>query len=496
MKYLSLASGFTFQSASTSKTLQHAFLRYSDLLFGVHGDPTSDGAVSQLTVKLGSEDETLQQDTDESYTLDIGTDGSASISAPNVYGAMHGLETFSQLIFFNFSSKQYELPDVHIEDAPRFGFRGVLIDTSRHYEPLRGLRQLVDSLAFAKMNVLHWHAVDAQSFPLEVPSYPKLSDGAYNPAAKYTKEEMAEFVEYARQRGVRVMIEFDGPGHSYSWGVGYPQLLPTGWNVSKTCANQCPPVADNPCNVPLDPSNNFTYQVLEGLYRDMTGGSQGQGIFFEDLMHLGGDEVDSNCWALSPEIAAFMKAMNYTTYDQVYMYFVQHAHQLAISMGRSPVCWEEVFNHFGTQLDKRTVVHIWLSAATLAKVVAAGYRTIFSNNGDWYLDHLDTTWQHMYSVDPTAGVTNTTQLELIIGGEACMWGETVDISDMLQTVWPRAAAVAERLWSPAASTTDPSQAESRFAWFRCLMNDRGIAAAPHSLGGRAAPPGPGDCYQQ
>ena len=126
-----------------------------------------------------------------------------------------------------------------------------------------------------------------------------------------------------------------------------------------------------------------------GLWGEVTGNVSGGGIFPDNFLHLGGDEVDTSCWSSTPRIQEWMSAQNLTA-DQAYMQIVEKAHNIASSQGRHPINWEEVFLHFGSKLDKATVIHIWLDHATLARVVAAGYRGILSNFDVWYLDHLDT----------------------------------------------------------------------------------------------------------
>ena len=135
------------------------------------------------------------------------------------YGALRALETFSQLVTFDFDRGAYVVPGVpwRIHDAPRFAHRGLMIDTARHYQPLASIRKVVDSLPYAKLNVLHWHMVDTQSFPFEVKSHPKLWTAAYAPSQRYTQADVASIVEYARLRGVRAIVEFDMPGHAQSW---------------------------------------------------------------------------------------------------------------------------------------------------------------------------------------------------------------------------------------------------------------------------------------
>ena len=190
-----------------------------------------EGDLSALQVYVDDADESHPQlGTDESYTLSIST--TAELHAKTVYGALRGLETFSQLVQFDFETETYQIAScpISISDAPRFPHRGLMIDTARHFEPLSAIRGIIDSLPFAKINVLHWHLVDTQSFPFHSESNPKLWDGAYDAQSRYTHGDIEAIVEYARLRGVRVMPEFDMPGHAQSWCVGYPELCP-----SKAC---------------------------------------------------------------------------------------------------------------------------------------------------------------------------------------------------------------------------------------------------------------------
>jgi hexosaminidase len=138
--------------------------------------------------------------------------------------------------------------------------------------------------------------------------------------------------------------------------VGYPDV--------------CPSVT---CNTPLDPSTNNIFDLMTGLWSEVTGNASSKGIFPDNYIHLGGDEVSTDCWSSTPRIQAWMTQKGFTP-DQTYMYIVEQAHNIVSSMGRHPINWEEVFNHFGSKLDKATIIHIWLDHATLAKVVAAGYQ--------------------------------------------------------------------------------------------------------------------------
>jgi len=215
------------------------------------------------------------------------------------------------------------------------------------------------------------------------------------------------------------------------------------------------------------------------------------------MIHLGGDEVEYDCWESSTEIAAWQKEQGFTGSEETYEYFVKESAAIARSLNRTPIQWVEVFEHFGSALDTNTIVHVWKEKSTLDSVVSAGYRALLSDQDLWYLDHLATSWEDMYNNEPTSGLSPNADASLILGGETCMWGETVDRSDIENTIWPRAAAVAERLWTPLEQMQTTDEAVDRLETFRCLLTQRGVAAAPvlNKLA-RNAPRGPGSCYAQ
>ncbi|XP_074329218.1 beta-hexosaminidase 3 [Apium graveolens] len=470
--------------ADASGILKDGFTRLVDIIKAAHvidyNNPgsSSSSILHGIHVIVASPNDELQYGVDESYNLDVpvpGKAGFALLKAETIYGALHGLQTFSQLCHFNFSMRAVEVGQVPwtISDEPRFSYRGLLIDTSRHYLPLPVIKKVIDSMAYAKLNVLHWHIVDSQSFPLEIPSYPKLWNGAYSIEERYTVADATEIVRYAQRRGINVLSELDVPGHARSWGFGYPSLWPS-----------------DKCMEPLDVSNEFTFKLIDGVLSDFSK------IFKYKFVHLGGDEVDTHCWRKTSHVRKWLKKKGMNGTD-AYEYFVLRAQKIALSHGYEVVNWEETFNHFGSKLDRKTVVHNWLGGGVAERVVAAGLRCIVSNQDKWYLDHLDTTWQDFYSYEPLTNITSPTKQKLVIGGEVCMWGETIDGSDIEQTIWPRAAAAAERLWSSSHQIAkDAQDAYARLSHFRCLLNQRGVAAAPVVGYGRMAPDGPGSCYMQ
>lgn len=213
---------------------------------------------------------------------------------------------------------------------------------------------------------------------------------------------------------------------------------------------------------------------------------------------MGGDEVNTDCWETVPHVKQWLLDQNMTTKD-AYEYFVLRAQEIAISKNWIPVNWEETFINFEKGLNPRTIVHNWLRGGICPKAVGDGFRCIFSDQGVWYLDHLDVPWDRAYRADPLEGISDSSQQKLIIGGEVCMWGETADASNVQQTIWPRAATAAERLWSKneTVSGNITLSVLPRLSYFRCLLNRRGVEAAPvKNMYARSPPTGPGSCYDQ
>ncbi|RZC83982.1 hypothetical protein C5167_046768 [Papaver somniferum] len=466
--------------------VSEGFQRYREIIFKHHSRKKSGVLydVNKLKIIVNSDNETLNLNVDESYSLFITAENGssiiqgASIEANTVFGALRGLETFGQLCSFDYGTKSVQVYKApwYIQDEPKFVFRGLLLDTSRHFLPIDVIKQVIESMSYAKLNVLHWHIIDEQSFPLEVPSHPYLWKGSYTKFERYTVEDAYDIVDFAKMRGINVMAEIDVPGHAESWGRGYPELWP-----SETCRE------------PLDVTKNFTFDVVSSILADM------RKIFPFELFHLGGDEVNTDCWSSTPHVKQWLQEHNMTTKD-AYQYFVLRAQEIAISKNWTPVNWEETYNSFKGNLNPRTVVHNWLGPGVCPKAAADGFRCIYSNQGVWYLDHLDVPWEDVYKSEPLEGISDGSHKKLVLGGEVCMWGETADSSDVQQTIWPRAAAAAERMWSSRDMTSARNMSSTvlpRLEYFRCLLNRRGVPAAPvNSYYARRPPVGPGSCYLQ
>jgi len=387
---------------------------------------------AKLTVRVQAASKAVQAlDEDESYRLTVGIAG-AEIAAPNPLGAMHGLETFYQLIANG--DDGWAAPGVAIDDRPRFAWRGLHIDVSRHFIPLDVIRRNLDGMAAAKLNVFHWHLSDDQGFRMESKLYPKLqgmgSDGLF-----YTQDEVRGIVEYARDRGIRVVPEFDIPGHATSWLVGYPELAaaPGPFQIIRTWGVYDPA---------MDPANPAVYTFLDGFIGEMAA------LFPDAYFHIGGDEVNGKEWAANKtDIPAFMQAHGFKTQHDLQAYFNRQVEKIVTKYGKRMEGWDEILN---PALPKDIVIQSWRGAKSLADAARQGYSGILSSG--YYLDHIETSGK-LYLVDPLgdqADSLNAADKQHVLGGEVCMWSEYISAANIDTRIWPRTAAIAERFWSPAS----------------------------------------------
>ncbi|CAE7534192.1 hexb2 [Symbiodinium natans] len=435
---------YRFEAITTPAELLKAFKRYRPLFFPRTSTPLPAAVDAGLVVNVRDDQADLALGVNESYNLDVNIDGTAVITAETVWGALRGLETLSQLIVFNFTTGQYSISGLplHIEDAPRFPHRGLLIDSGRHFEPVAQVKALLDSMQYAKFNVLHWHLTEDQSFPIASRSFPELPQhGAYSDQEQYTWQDISEVVQYARDRGIRVIPEFDMPGHSSSWRNSHPEIFAEGC-LSETSRGA------------FDPANRATFAFLLAALKDWT-----SGMFVDGFVHLGSDEVPSDCWNNTKDLA-WMRSQGLANFTEVFDYFVNQMVLMAKKLGKQTILWDEAF--MSAKPPKEAVIQNWHDSKLMQQIVNAGYRALLSNG--WYLDHLKTTWESMYAMDPQFNISQD-KAHLVLGGEGCMWGETVDPSDMESTIWPRAAAIAERLWSSAGANST-EEAEPRLLAFR------------------------------
>ncbi len=421
----------------SNRQLTNAVSQFTARVSRQTGIPITGGGRPALIIECraaGPDYPTLGED--ESYQLDV-TPEIARLSAPSVVGALRGLHTFSQLIALD--SQSFFVPAIHIDDRPRFPWRGLMLDVSRHWMPMSVVLRNLDAMAAVKLNVFHWHLSDDQGFRVESKVYPKLqqlgSDGEF-----YTQAEVRDVIRYARDLGIRVVPEFDIPGHTTSWFVGYPELasVPKSYQAERKWGIFEPT---------LDVSREEVYTFLEGLLGEMAA------LFPDPYFHIGGDEVLDREWRENPAIQAFSKQNGIGNSLELHAYFNRRVQKILTKYGKKMIGWDEVL---APGLTKDVVIQSWRGQKSLRDAALKGYSGILSYG--YYLDHVNPAAFH-YQVDPLgaeAKELNREQAALILGGEACMWTEYVNEETVDSRLWPRAAVIAERLWSPANITDSES----------------------------------------
>ncbi|KAF9435684.1 hypothetical protein BGZ76_005753 [Entomortierella beljakovae] len=454
----------------------------------------------------------------------------AVIKAETQWGAIHGLSTFSQLVVAvnNPSSPNskvtadnplenlLEIPNVPwlIEDEPRFPHRGILLDTSRNYYPVKTIIKTLDAMALVKLNVFHWHVLDQQTYPLVSKAYPELSaKGAQRPDFIYSEKDVAYIIQHAQERGIRVIPEFDAPGHAASWGRSFPNLT--------VCLDAQPHdmYAAEPPAGQLDPLEPFTYKVLDTLIKEWSA------QFPDKQVHIGGDEISYNCWKSSERLKDYIdhpnhrqqyedtlppsievsgpentmrrtKAGSQTGEDRLLEVYLNRSLEMYLDQGKRPIIWEEIALEHNVLLPDSAIVQVWKNAANAKRVVEQGRPIILSSAEYWYLDcgagqwligsqgksWCDfSNWQRVYSYALTESLTEEQQ-KLLYGGEICMWSEQTDSSNLDSNMWPRSAAAAEVLWSGGTDSHGNNRplihAAHRLAVVRDKLVEMGVAAAP------------------
>ena len=367
---------------------------------------------------------------DEAYRLTVSPDG-ARLEAPTELGALRGLQTVLQLL--EAEGRRPRFPAVRVEDRPRFPWRGLMLDVSRHFLPVSTILRNVEAMARLKLNVLHLHLTDDQGFRVESSRWPDLhrkgSDGRY-----FTHAQIREIVAFAADRGIRVVPEFDVPGHATSWFVGHPELaaspgpyqLERGFGIFRAA---------------FDPSREETYRFLGSFLEEMAE------LFPDEYVHLGGDEVKGGSWRDEPRIRAYMEEEGLEGPAALQAHFLERVTEGLREMGKTPVIWEGL----AAELPRETVVQAWKGRRALDRAVRRGQPALLSRG--YYLDLMRPAERH-YRVDPLPirRRLSPEERDRVLGGEAAMWSEHVDHRTVDSRVWPRAAAVAERLWSPARVT--------------------------------------------
>ena len=486
-------------AAGETPTMTAIVKRYTRLVL-LHGAPAaaakaagSDGGtvaavLQQCSVSVASTADALSLGMDESYTLDL--DGaSCHIRAPTFVGAMYGLETLSQLVLSEGGARggggggarggsgggggggasyRVEQAPWHIEDAPRFPFRGLMVDTARHYLPLNALRRQIDAMSFSKLNVLHWHMVDAQSYPFASLALPKLSMGAFAPAFTYSPGDVKAVVEYARVRGVQVLVEVDMPGHNYALGIGYPELI-------VNCSKMYPLETEFWCSSFALYRGEAVYDFVGALLAELAA------LLPNALFHVGGDEVQYQCWDTDPRMVSYLRNRSMSQTD-LYKEFETRVFAILAKIGKRPMFWNSVYDA-GVAIPAGAVVHSYQGGTgAIAAIAKAGHQVVSSGLKGYYVAS-QASWQSIFAEELMPGNLTAAEQARVLGGASAMWGETMDDSDIDSIVWPDTAAVAERLWSSPKSAQNPDAYDSgkaalRLIPHRCRLYQRGIRAKP------------------
>ncbi|HFQ5014086.1 TPA: beta-N-acetylhexosaminidase [Vibrio vulnificus] len=329
-------------------------------------------------------------DSDESYQLKV-ANGKILLSSTEPYGAFHGLETLLQLV--STDANGYFVPAVAISDAPRFKWRGVSYDTARHYIELPVILRQLDAMASAKMNVFHWHIWDDQGIRIQLENYPRLwqatADGDF-----YSKDEIRQVVEYARNLGIRVIPEISLPGHASGVAHAYPELMSglgeqsypqqRGWGVFEPL---------------MDPTNPELYTMLASVFDEVVE------LFPDEYFHIGGDEPNYQQWRDNPKIQAFIKQHQLDGERGLQSYLNSRVEQMLHQRGKKITGWDEIWHK---DLPKSVVIQSWQGHDSIGRAAKEGYQGILSTG--YYLDQPQPTSYH-YRNDPMPkGITVDDQL--------------------------------------------------------------------------------------
>jgi len=410
---------------------------------GIFFQGEAQASPASFTIKTGGASNPVQQlGEDESYRLDISTTH-VQLTAANPLGVLRGLQTFLQLV--KITPQGFGVPVAAIDDQPRFPWRGLMLDAGRHFMPVPVIERNLDGMEAVKLNVFHWHLSDNQGFRVESRQFPLLhekgSGGLY-----YTQKQVGEVIQYARERGIRVVPEFDMPCHTTSWFIGYPQLasgagpyqLETRWGVFDPA---------------MDPTRESTYQFLDKFLGEMTA------LFPDAYFHIGGDECNEKEWDANPQIKAFMTAHGLQNDAALQSYFTARVQKLVAGHHKIMEGWDEVLQ---PDTPHDVVIQSWRGPSALAEAARKGNRAMLS--AGYYIDLNQSAAEH-YLADPLAGDGASLTVEQkarVLGGEATMWSEFVTPENVDSRIWPRTAAIAERLWSPQ-ETRDVRSMYSRLA---------------------------------
>jgi hexosaminidase len=380
----------------------------------------------------------------EAYSLAVSPDG-IRIRASTAAGAFWAVQTLRQLlppdVERGAAESPLRVPAVTITDAPRFAWRGSLVDVGRHYLPPAFIKRFIDLLALHKMNVLHWHLTEDQGWRLEIKRYPRLTSvGAWrteNDGTRYggfyTQAEVRDIVDYARWRQVTVVPEIEMPGHASAALVAYPELsctgetkaVPTTWGVFE----------DVFC-----PGKEETFQFLQSVLDEV------MALFPSKVIHIGGDEVPKAHWKACPHCQQRMKAEGLRDENELQSYFIRRIGDYVRSKGREITGWDEILEG---GLPAGTTVQVWRDVEHTRTSVRLGARVVASPTSHAYINTSPAglPLARVLQFNPVPDGLSAAEAARIIGGEATLWSEGIDEANFDAMAFPRLAAFAEALWT-------------------------------------------------
>ena len=376
----------------------------------------------------------------EGYQLKVNRND-ISIEASSREGIFYGIQTLIQLMELNKYENDIELPTCKINDSPSFKHRGMLLDCCRHFFDKKVIKKYIDLLAQYKMNKLHWHLTEDQGWRIEIDKYPKLtsigsqrkdSSGVYE--GYYTKENIKEIVDYAKNKHIEVIPEIEFPGHSQAAIAAYPQLSCTGkpidvateWGVFKDiyCAG-----------------NDSVFTFMEDVLSEVIE------LFPSSFIHIGGDEAPKTRWENCPKCQKRMLEENLKDEHELQSYFIKRIEKYLNSRGKTLIGWDEILEG---GLAKNAVVQSWRGMNGGIEAAKHGNKVIMSPTSHAYFDYSikSTDMKQVYHFDPIPTELDSIQKQLVLGGECNLWSEHIpDEKKLDEMVFPRMLAMSEVLWS-------------------------------------------------
>ncbi|CEG82842.1 Putative Beta-hexosaminidase [Rhizopus microsporus] len=508
----SLSSNFKITGADNTY-VQDASKRYTKLIHKESWVPVQvtpkehlkqGDTLQSLKIVVKDNKAKLDLGVDESYTLDVPAKGSqATLEAKTWVGALRGLETFAQLVQQGSSKGHLVAHTAHIKDAPSYPHRGVMLDTARNFYPVKDILRTIDAMAYNKMNVLHWHITDSQSWPIYIKKHPELSKkGAYTPDMVYSPKDVETIIKYGQSRGVRILPEIDMPAHTDSIALSHPELMACHGLWWGTYAAE-PPAGQ------LNVIHPGTIKLVKDVIKEITS------RFPDTLYHAGGDELNAKCWPTNKEMSDYVKKHK-TTFEQVWYDFTNDIIDYVIKQKKRSIIWEDPVKD-GGKIKTDTIIQSWVNPPS--NYTSAGYDVIVSNYDYFYLDcghggwvGNDTryispaqtqtaddsfnyggvggswcapfkTWQRIYSYDMTHGVKESHKGK-VLGGEVALWSEQSGPTVVDSRLWPRSSAAAEIYWSGSydkkGNRRTLGEVQPRFNDWVLRMIGRGIGAEPNT----------------